>query len=483
MTSMNHVRFGPTQSRRDFLFESYLGLGGLALVDLLAEDLGASEEPVVDPLAPKLPHMLRKAKRCIFLFMEGGVSQMDTFEYVPSLQKLHGKRMPTNSGTTGAVGHLGAAPNRVIASPYKFARYGDSGHWISELFPHLATCADELAWIHGIELGSSNHAPAVYHALTGNMVPGSASVGSWVTYGLGTENQSLPGFVVVGQGMPAIGGAAQWSNGYLPAAYQGTLFRNGETPIVNLKPRPDQTLLRQRGELDLLRWLNKRHAGQRTATSELDGRIAAYEVAFKMQTEAPELIDLSGESEATKKLYGMDSDVTATFGRQCLLARRMVERGVRFVKLLHNKGKPWDQHGGIKGRLPRLCKEVDQPVSGLLKDLRARGLLDDTLVVWASEMGRTPWDSNLTQGDPGRDHNNYSLVMWMAGGDVRGGASYGKMDEWSLRSADEHVHIRDVHATLLHLMGLDQDRLRYLHAGRFDRLTDFGGRVIQEILG
>ena len=479
---MNPQNVRDTHSRREILFNSYLGLGGIALIDLLARDVGAANVSASNPLAPKPPHLLAKAKRCIFLFMEGGVSQMDTFEHVPVLGKFDGKQMPTNSGTRGAVGQLGSGPNRVIASPYKFARYGESGHWMSELFPHLSTCADELVWIHGIELGSSNHAPAVYHALTGNMLPGSASVGSWVTYGLGTENHNLPGFVVVGRGAPAIGGTAQWGNGFLPAAYQGTLFRTGATPIVNLKPRPGQSLQRQRDELDLLRWFNERHAERRSFTSELEGRIAAYEVAFKMQTEAPDLIDISDESEATKRLYGIDNSDTETFGRQCLLARRMVERGVRFVKLLHGSGKPWDQHSGIRGTLPRLCKEVDQPVTGLLRDLRSRGLLDETLVVWASEMGRTPWDSNLTQKDSGRDHNNYSLVMWMAGGNVRCSASYGKMDEWSLRSVDQHVHIRDVHATLLHLMGLDQDRLHFLHAGRFEKLTDFGGRVIREIL-
>ena len=476
---MNTQIIPDTASRREFLFKSYLGLGGIAVMDLLTQDTGAL---AANPLAPKIPHFLEKAKRCIFIFLEGGVSQMDTFEYVPALKKLDGKRMPTIRGTTGAVGHMGSAPNRVIASPYQFARYGESGHWISELFPNLATCADALAWLHGIELGSSNHAPAVYHALTGNVLPGNPSVGSWVTYGLGSENRDLPGFVVVGRGAPAVGGAAQWGNGFLPATYQGTLFRTGATPIVDLKRRPGQSLDRQRDELDLLRWFNERHAAMRSTTSDLEGRIAAFEVAFKMQTEAPELIDIEEESEATRKLYGIDESTTDTFGRQCLLARRMVERGVRFVKLLHGRGKPWDQHGGIQGTLPRLCKEVDQPIAGLLKDLRSRGLLEDTLVVWASEMGRTPWDSDLTQQDPGRDHNNYSLVMWMAGGNVRGGASYGVMDEWSLRSVDEHVHIRDVHATLLHLMGLDQHRLEFLHAGRFEKLTDFGGRVIREIL-
>ena len=308
-----------------------------------------------------------------------------------------------------------------------------------------------------------------YHALTGNMLPGSPSVGSWVTYGLGTENRNLPGFVVVGRGAPAIGGAAQWGNGFLPAAYQGTLFRTGSTPIINLKPWPGQSLDRQRDELDLLRWFNARHAAQRSSTSELEGRIAAYETAFKMQTEAPELIDISDESAATRKLYGIDDAATGTFGRQCLLARRMVERGVRFVKLLHGSGKPWDQHGGIKGRLPQLCKEVDQPITGLLRDLKARGLLETR---WSC--GRPRWDARRgirtwTQKDVGRDHNNYSLVMWMAGGNVGGGASYGTIGRVvSAQRRRTCPHPRCA-CTLLHLLGLDQDRLHFLHAGRFEK--------------
>jgi uncharacterized protein (DUF1501 family) len=273
-----------------------------------------------------------------------------------------------------------------------------------------------------------------------------------------------------------------WGTGFLPASLQGTLFRTSATPIVDLKPRPGVTPDKQRAQLDLLNWLNERHVGERTNTSELEARIAAYEVAFRMQTEAPQLVDLSAESDSTKKLYGLDNPGTETFGRQCLLARRMVERGVRFVLALHGRISSWDDHGDIKGRLPVHCSEVDQPIAGLLKDLKSRGLLDETLVVWASEMGRTPFENNLVTDKPGRDHNRYGMVMWMAGGGVRAGATFGQTDDFSLRAADSPVLMRDVHATLLQLMGLDQNRLSYLHAGRFKKLTDIGGRVIEELL-
>jgi len=340
-----------------------------------------------------------------------------------------------------------------------------------------------MAFIHGIHVDNNNHGPAVYHVLTGNMFPGSGSVGAWVTYGLGSENQDLPGYVVLGdrRGAP-IGGASVWGNGFLPAAYQGTIFRPGSTPIVDLKPKAGVTPQAQRAELDLLKWLNERHAAERTDTSELEARISAYELAFRMQTRAPELVDLSGESEATRKLYGLDDPLSEPFGRQCLLARRMVERGVRFVMALHGAGGDrWDDHGDIQGRIPKHCIEVDRPVAGLLKDLKSRGLLEETLVVWLSEMGRTAFDNNLVTDKPGRDHNQYGLVAWMAGGDVRAGATFGETDQFGTRNAEEPVPMRDVHATILRLLGLDQDKLTFLHAGRFKRLTDIGGRVIREV--
>jgi hypothetical protein len=474
------------RSRRAFLFDSYLGLGSLALFDLLAANQargGTAAE--VNPLAAKPQHHRAKAKSCIFLFMEGGVSQMDTFEYKPELLKHAGKQMPKAERTEGGIATFSAAPNRIIPPYWGFKQYGQSGRWISDLLPELATCVDDLAFLHGIKVDNNNHGPAVYHSLTGNQFPGSASIGAWVTYGLGSENKDLPGFIVMGDRRGAtIGGAGVWGNGFLPAAHQGTLFRNGATPIVDLNRRSEIAEAEQRKELDLLRWMNEKHSGERTNTSDLEARIASFELAFRMQAKAPELVDLSGETEATKKLYGLDDPVSEPFGRQCLMARRMVERGVRFVKVLHGAGGDrWDDHGAIKDRLPVHCKEVDGPVAGLIKDLKSRGMLDETLVVWASEMGRTPFDNNLTTDKPGRDHNQYGLVVWMAGGDCKPGASFGATDDFSVRAADEEIPIRDVHATLLHLMGLNQDRLTFLHAGRYKRLTDIGGRVITEILG
>lgn len=472
-------------TRRKMLFDSYLGLGGLALMDMIsAVPAQASASGVINPMAPKPQHLPRKAKSCIFLFMEGGVSQMDTYEYKPALSKYAGKQMPKAENTTGELATFSAAPNRVIPPYWDFKQYGQSGRWISSLLPNIATRADDLAFIHGLKVDNNNHGPAVYHTLTGNMFPGSASAGAWVTYGLGSENKDLPGFVVMGDHRGAtIGGAGVWGNGFLPAAYQGTLFRNGDTPIVDLKRRSDQTMAQQRAELDLLKWENEKHASERSNTSELEARIASFELAFRMQVQAPELVQLSSETDATAKLYGLDDPLTEPFGRQCLMARRMVERGVRFVKLLHGAGGDrWDDHGAIQERLPIHCKEVDKPIAGLLSDLKSRGLLDSTLVVWVSEMGRTPFDNNLTTDKPGRDHNQYGLVAWMAGGNVKAGATFGETDDFSVRAAGDVVPIRDFHATLLDLMGLDQNRLTFLHAGRYKKLTDIGGRVIKEII-
>ena len=471
-------------TRRDLLFKSYLGLGGLALLDLLEPAPLQAANAGANPMAPKPPHFPAKAKSCIFLFMEGGVSQMDTYEYKPALLKHAGKQMPAASRTTGEIATFSAAPNRVIPSFWDFKQYGESGRWISSLLPKIATRVDDMAFIHGLKVDNNNHGPAVYHTLTGNIIPGGASIGAWVTYGLGSENQDLPGFIVMGDRRGAtIGGAGVWGPGYLPAAYQGTLFRNGSAPIVDLNRRADVPAVTQRAELDLLKWINDRHVSERSNTGELEARIASYELAFRMQTQAPELVEIAHESDATQKLYGLDDPVTEPFGRQCLLARRMVERGVRFVKLLHGAGGDrWDDHGAIQERLPVHCREIDQPIAGLLTDLKARGLLDSTLVVWASEMGRTPFDNNLTTDKPGRDHNQYGLVSWMAGGGIKAGATFGETDDFSVRAANDEIPLRDFHATLLWLLGLDQNRLTYLHSGRYRKLTDIGGRVIKEII-
>ena len=470
-------------NRRAFLSRSYLGLGALSLSHLMTSEAAASVG-AANPMLPKPQHLPAKAKRCIFLFAEGGVSQIDLFEHKPTLQKYAGQQIPAPKGATGEIATFSAAPNRIIPSPFQFAQHGQSGRWLTELLPNFADCVDDLAFIHGIKVDNNNHGPAVYHTLTGNMFPGSAAVGSWVTYGLGSENQDAPGFIVLGdpRGAP-IGGASVWSNGYLPAAYQGTLFRSGSMPIVDLKPRPGMTPAAQRAELDMLHWFDEKHAAERTHTGELEARIAAYELAFRMQTKAPELVDISAETEATQKLYGLDDPISEPFGRQCLMARRMVERDVRFVMCLHGAGGDrWDDHGDIKGRIPKHCREVDKPVAGLLKDLKARGLLEDTLVVWASEMGRTQFDNNLITDTPGRDHNQYGLVVWMAGGNVKAGATFGETDDFGLKNVAEPIPLRDVHATILQLMGLDQNRLTYLNAGRFKKLTDIGGRVISEIV-
>jgi len=462
-------------SRRAFLNNSWLGLGALALQDMLAAEA---------PLGLKAAHIPAKAKRCIFLFMEGGVSQMDLYDYKPALVKLAGKQMPKAEGTIGEIATFSAAPNRIIPPIAPLRQHGQSGRWMTDLMPHLAKQVDDLAFIHGIKVDNNNHGPAVYHTLTGSQFPGSASIGAWVNYGLGTENQDLPGFVVLGDPRGStIGGNGVWGNGFLPAAHQGTLFRNGDTPIVDLHRPENITAKQQRDELDLLKWMNDKHSAARSDTGEMDARIAAYELAFRMQSKAPELVDIKTETEATRAMYGLDDPTSEAFGRQCLLARRMVERGVRYVLALHGAGGDrWDDHGDVKGRIPKHCKEVDKPVAGLLHDLKARGLLDETLVVWASEMGRTPFDNNLVTDKPGRDHNQYGLCVWMAGGGVKPGATFGETDELSVRAAGDPIPVRDVHATILRLLGLDQERLTYLHAGRYKKLTDIGGRIIREII-
>lgn len=471
--------------RREFLSRSFNGIGALALGGLLAQDLQGS--PVINPLVPKAPHFPRvKAKHCIFLFMQGGVSQMDSFEYKPVLRELHGKplsRMPDVSGELQ--GRL-SFPHVCIGSPFEFQRYGESGRYISDRFPHLAGHVDDLAFIHGIETDNQNHGPSTLHVTTGSQFPGSPSVGSWINYGLGTPNQDMPGYVVIQdpRGAP-VNGAQVWGNGYLPAAYQGTLVRPTGTPILNLDPPTGVSRDQQRREFDAIRGLNERHLAQRPGASELEARISAYELAFRMQTAAPEIVDVSGEPNYIRELYGLNQEHTADFGRQCLLARRMVEKGVRYSLLIHGVqiGRDsWDDHGNVEGSMIKHCREVDQPVSALLTDLKQRGLLEDTLVVWASEMGRTPFKNGKLTKRPGRDHNSRALFMWMAGGNVKGGTTAGETDEFSLRSVGKAIHVRDVHATILQLLGLRDESLTYQYAGRFRRLTDIGGQILDELI-
>ena len=469
----------PIGSRRDFLCDSWNGLGALALGGLLARESKAVSQGE--------PSRTRKADRCIFLFMQGGVSQVDSFEYKPVLRTLHGEKLPRIPHLSGELQGRLSFPHVCIGSPFEFARHGESGRYLSELFPHLSERVDDLAFVHGIKTDNQNHGPSTLHVTTGSQFPGSPSVGSWISYGLGSENENMPGYAVIQdpRGAP-VNGAAVWANGYLPAAHQGTLLRPTGTPILNLDRAPGITSDRQRLEFDALRWLNEKHRARRPDASELEARIGAYELAFRMQTAAPELVDIGAEPKRIRTLYGLDDPHTAGFGRQCLLARRLAESGVRYTMLVHGvqiNQHSWDDHGDVKGRMQRHCREVDRPVAGLLADLKQRGLLERTLVVWASEMGRTPFKNGAMTDRPGRDHNSYALTMWMAGGDVKGGATAGETDEFGLRSlSDDPIHIRDVHATILNLLGLDDENLTYLHAGRLRKLTDIGGAALDEII-
>ncbi len=471
--------------RRAFLNTAFSGIGALAFGDLLAnESTRTNRSP--DPLVVRKQHLPRRAKHCIFLFMQGGVSQVDSFEYKPELNRIHGQPLPAIPDISGELQGRLSFPHVAIGSPFEFQQHGESGHWFSNLYPHLSQHADRLAVIRGIKTDNQNHGPSTLHVTTGSQFPGSPSVGSWVSYGLGSSNHNMPGYIVIQdpRGAP-VNGAAVWANGYLPAAYQGTLLRSKGSPILNLL-RPDGiSMVQQRREFDALASLNRRHLQARPDDTELTARLNAYELAFRMQTEAPELVDLSGETRATQQLYGLDDAATAGFGRQCLLARRLVESGVRYTLLVHGVQigpHSWDDHGDVQGGMTRHSREVDQPVAALLTDLQQRGLLEETLVVWASEMGRTPFRNGAVGKKPGREHNSWNLVMWMAGGDVKGGATTGETDEFGLRSIGEGIHIRDVHATVLDLMGLDDDQLRFLHAGRMRQLTDVGGEVLQDII-
>lgn len=468
-------------NRRAWLANIHNGLGALALADVLQ-----AAGPATNPYTPKTPHLPRKAKRCIFLFMQGGVSQMDSFEFKPELTRLHGKRVPGSHHVEGELQGRLTHAHSIVGSPFRFSQHGQSGRYLSELFPRLAGHVDDLAFVHGIETENPNHGPSTLQVTTGSQFPGSASVGSWISYGLGTENANMPGYVVIQdpRGAPVNGGHV-WGNGYLPAAFQGTLLRNEGSPILNLTRPSGISDQSQRAELEQLRKLNQRFNNQYPESTELEARIASYELAFRMQTEAPELVDLSSEPDHIRQLYGLDDSRTAGFGTQCLMARRMAESGVRYTLLVHGvqiNSNSWDDHGDVKGGMTRHSQEVDQPVAGLLADLKQRGMLEETLVVWASEMGRTPFVPGDVGNKPGRDHNKYGLVMWMAGGDTRGGSTVGATDDFSLRAAGEPIPIRDVHATILDLMGLDDEQLRYLHAGRLRRLTDIGGYVLKDLI-
>ena len=485
-TEHGNSPLSPLRCRRDFLGCAWNGIGALALANLLADEVGARPGPL-NPLAPREPHHPRKAKHCIFLFMSGGVSHIESFDHKPALKDYAGERLPRPEGLSGEVATALDAPHVAMPSYWDFQRHGESGRQVCSLFPHLARHVDEMAFAYGIQLDNNNHGPATLHLNTGSQFPGSPSVGSWIGYGLGTPNQNLPGYVVIQdpRGGP-VNGSAVWGNGYLPASFQGVRFRSSGPPILDLERPAGITREQQRREFDLLNRLNVLHGEQQPDASELEARINAYELAFRMQTAAPEVVDLGRESTEMKRSYGLDNPATYAFGRQCLLARRLVEQGVRFTLLIHGERiatSSWDHHTDVKGRMPRNALEVDKPVSALLADLKSRGLLEETLVVWASEMGRTPY---AQQGDspdptPGRDHNQNALVMWMAGGDTKGGSSVGATDEFGIGGIDP-IPLHDVHATILDLLGLDDTRLTYLHQGRYRKLTDIGGHVLTDLI-
>jgi len=478
--------FRPALSRREFLTRAGTGFGSLALSFMLAQEAMADTRTAgkghYNPLAPKAPMFPTKAKSVIFLFMYGGPSQVDTFDPKPDLDRYHGKSMSTALQGVGEVKTFGGGGNApLMRSPYKFQKYGKSGLEVSELFPNVAQCVDDMCFIRSIYGDSNNHAPALFEMNTGSILQGHPSVGSWVTYGLGTQNQDLPGFVVMTdhRGGP-IGGAPNWSSGFMPATFQGTLFRASGTPILDLSPGDGVSAAEQRSSLDLLAKMNEEHLHNNPGDSELEARIGAYELAYRMQAHAPEVVDISKETEETKALYGLDNARTEKFGRKCLMARRLVERGVRFIQIYSGGGHgddTWDAHGDIVGNHGKHAGDTDKPIAGLLKDLKRRGLLDSTLVVWGGEFGRMP----ITQGGSGRDHNPGVQTVWMAGGGVKGGTVVGSSDDVGYKAGDDPYHIRDLHATILHAMGLNDMALTYLYNGRFQRLTENGGKVIKSV--
>jgi hypothetical protein len=465
--------------RRDFLRQAGGGCGALALSWLLARDGFAADKLPANPLAEKKPHFAARAKSVIFMFMVGGPSPVDLFDPKPALAKWHGKPLPPSFGMPVSQFTKGDTP--LLASSRKFRKHGKSSLDMSDLMPHLATCVDDICYLRSCWCTSTVHAPAMYHLHSGRTTMGFPSLGSWVTYGLGSVSDNLPAYCVLLQpeGTPE-GGAPCWGAGFLPAVYQGTLMRKGPNPILNLKPPAGAGGERQKRTLDLLRKMND--LDLKPGDTEMEARIASYELAFKMQKYAPEAVDLSKESAATRKLYGLDEKATADFGTRLLLARRLVERGVRFVQVYSGGGPlvtQWDAHDDINENHEKMCGHVDRPIAGLLKDLKSRGLLKDTLVVWCSEFGRTP----MSQGGKGRDHNPYGYTMWLAGGGVKGGQAIGETDEFGLNATKDKISVNDFHATILHLLGMDHEKLTYLHSGRDERLTDVAGRVVEKVMG
>ena len=457
-------------SRREFLSRASGGFGAVALAGMMADAQAASP----DPLAPRPGDFAAKADRVIFLFSTGGVSHVDTFDRKPKLIADHGKSITASRW----LNKPGAFQRFLIKPRWAFKQYGKSGTWVSDLFPHLGGVIDDVCIINSMHCESDGHDKATLAAHTGSAQFARPSAGSWVSYGLGTTNQNLPSFMVLAPFAP-YAGAQTWGSDFLPACHQGTHVMPGKEPLPNLKPRVPAVEL-QAMELDLLRKINRSHFERRSADLALDARIRSFETAFGMQREAPEAFDLSSESDEVLKLYGVERGATAGFGWQCLVARRLAERGVRFLELIDvGSSNNWDSHGNM-GDHERLAKAIDQPIAGLLTDLKRRGMLERTLVVWTTEFGRTPFHQDANHA--GREHHNLCFTSWMAGGGVKGGVVHGKSDEYGILPAEGGVHTHDLHATMLHLLGIDHEKLTYRHAGRDYRLTDVAGEVVKPIL-
>jgi hypothetical protein len=466
----------PPLTRRDMLLRCGSGFGAVALAALLAEEGRGAAGPDSAPL--RVRHHPARARNVVFLYMDGGPSQVDTFDHKPLLEKYHGrdphsvfKVEPTQFNNVG----------RVMASPWKFRRRGQSGLWVSDLLPHLAERADELCFIRSMTSKFPEHTSANYFLHTGSGFQGRPSMGAWLSYGLGSENRDLPGFVVLNGGLIPVGGLDNFNSGFLPAAYQGSVFRHGNPPVANIDRR-EPSADRQRAKLDLMKALDAAAQTRTGAVDAVESAIANCETAFRMQTAVPELMDIRGESAATRRLYGLDSTYAPTriYGTQCLIARRLVERGVRFLELTCPQvgGDRWDQHGNLKQGHENNARAVDQPIAALLHDLKARGLLDETLVIWAGEFGRTPF----AQGSDGRDHNQFGFTVWLAGGGVKRGFAHGETDEWGYKVVQDKLEIHDLHATMLHLLGIDHKRLTFRFGGRDMRLTDVHGEVVEDVL-
>ena len=467
----------PNWNRRELLLRGGAGFGGVVLSHLLAAEsaAGPSHRTATANDAARLA--VQRARQVIFVFLEGGPSHIDLFDPKPRLTELAGKPLPDSFGPV--ITPMGEYDAPLLASKRTFRQYGQAGIWVSDWLPHIAGCVDDLCVIRSCWGDGLNHSNGVCQMNTGSIFAGRPSLGAWVSYGLGTENENLPAFIVLEDNPgKVINGPRNWSAGFMPAAYQGTAVRAGSEPISNLDRPKSVSDQRQKRKMELLGQIDREHQRLHPHDENLEARIRSYELAYRMQAAAPETVDLSRETAQTQALYGIDEKPTAEFGRQCLLARRLVERGVRFVQLYHGSGSRWDAHSQIEKNHSELCRASDKPVAGLLTDLKQRGLLDETLVIWGGEFGRTP----MSEKGDGRDHNPYGFTMWMAGGGVKRGAVIGSTDEIGLHAVKDRLHVHDLHATILHLLGVDPQRLTYLHKGRPERATQNEGEVCHKIL-